>query len=127
MKQDYVTFYSPGTFIAERRTLEVASWNVAKALEMLPNIEERHGARPYGFQFSTKRRGWRDLEPKEVKRSGMYYVNCRVETLAEIEDRDDPRETTLLQNMKTNGWEKMVSPRKGWAWSQPLNDGDTVL
>ena len=127
MKQDYVTFYSPGTMVAEHRTVEIASWNVTKALEMMPDIEERHGARPYGFMFMTKKRGFRDFEPKVIKRSGMYYVNCRVETLEEIESRSEPREATLLQNMKSNGWDKVVSPRKGWAWSQPLQDGDTVL
>jgi len=127
MKQDFVTFYSPGTFVAEQTTREVANWNVTKAVEMMPDIEERYGARPYGFQFHTKKRGWRDLEPKEIKRSGMYYVNCKVETLVEIEGRADPKESTLLSNMKCNGWDKVVSPREGWAWTQPLREGDTVL
>lgn len=127
MKQDFVTFYSPGTFVAEHTTVEIASWNVLKAREMLFDVEERHGARPYGFQFMTKKRGWRDLEPTVIKRSGMYYVNCKVETLKEIERRADPKESTLLANMKCNGWDKVVSPRKGWAWTQPLQEGDTLL
>ncbi len=124
MKQDYVTFYSPGTFVAEMTTREVASWNVTKAVEMMPDIEERHGARPYGFSFHTKRRGWRDFEPKEIKRSGMYYVNCRVQTLEDIL-AEGPG--VLAQNMQSNGWDRVVSPREGWAWTQPLREGDTVL
>lgn len=124
MKQDFVTFYSPGTFVAEMTTREVASWNVTKAVEMMPDIEERHGARPYGFQFFTKKRGWRDFEPKEVKRSGMYYVNCRVQTLEDILTEGPG---VLAQNMQSNGWDRVVSPREGWAWSQPLREGDTVL
>ncbi len=124
MKQDFVTFYSPGTFVAEQTTREVANWNVTKAVEMMPDIEERHGARPYGFQFYTKRRGWRDFEPKEIKRSGMYYVNCRVQTLEDIE-AEGP--VILLENMKCNGWDRVVSPREGWAWTQPLREGDIVL
>ena len=127
MKQDFVTFFSPGTFVAESTTKEVPSWNVPKVLEMLPDIEERYGARPYGFQFSTKKRGWRDFEPREIKRSGMYYVNCRVQTLEEIESRSDPKESTLLANMKCNGWNKVVSAKEGWSWTQPLREGDEVL
>ena len=127
MKQDFVRFFSPGTFVAESTTKEIASWNVSRALEMMADIEERYGARPYGFQFFTKKRGWRDFEPKEIDRSGMYYVNCKVETLEEIERRSEPGESTLLQNMKSNGWDKVVSSKKGWAWTQPLREGDTVL
>ena len=124
MKQDFVTFYSPGTMVAEMTTREIANWNVAKALEMMTDIEERHSARPYGFSFHTKKRGWRDLEPKEIKRSGMYYVNCRVQTLEDIE-ADGP--TVLAQNMRSNGWDRVVTTTQGWAWSQPLREGDTVL
>ncbi len=126
MKQDFVRFFSPGTFVAESTTKEIASWNVTKALEMMADIEERYGARPYGFQFFTKKRGWRDFEPKEVKRSGMYYVNCKVQTVEDIE-AEGPASAILLQNMKANGWDKVVSSTKGWSWTQPLREGDTLL
>jgi len=124
MKQDFVTFYSPGTMVAEHTTREIASWNVTKALEMMPDIEERHGARPYGFMFMTKKRGFRDLEPKVIKRSGMYYVNCKVQTLEDIE-ADGP--VVLAQNMRSNGWDRVVTTTEGWLWTQPLREGDTVL
>ena len=127
MKKNYVTFYSPGTMVAETTRREVASWNVDKALKMSEEIKERHGARPYGFCFTTMKRGLRDFTPREVDRSGMYYVNCRVETLEEIERRGDPKESILLQNMKANGWDKMVSTKSGWAWSHQLHDTDIVL
>lgn len=126
MKQNFVRFFSPGTFVAESTTKEIASWNVPKALEMMADIEERYGARPYGFQFFTKKRGWRDFEPKEVDRSGMYYVNCKVQTVEDIE-AEGPASAVLLQNMKSNGWDKVVSSTKGWSWTQPLREGDILL
>jgi len=127
MKKRFVTFYSPGTFVAETTIKCVASWNVDKAVAMMAGIEERYGAKPYGFRFTTKKRGIRDFEPKEIDRSPMYYVNCRVQTLAEIEKRCDPKEATLLANMRTNGWDRVATAKEGWSWSQPLRDGDIVL
>lgn len=127
MKKNYVTFYSPGTMVAETTRREVASWNVDKALKMSEEIKERHGARPYGFCFTTMKRGLREFTPREVDRSGMYYVNCEVQTLVEMEARSDPEESILLQNMKMNGWDKIVTTKSGWKWSHPLEDTDIVL
>ncbi len=127
MKKDFVTFYSPGTFVAEMTTKQVASWSIPKALKLMKDVKERHGAVPYGFRFTTKKRGLRDFEPKEVAKSGMYYVNCRVQTLEEIEKRGKKEELTLLQNMRANGWDKIVTTKSGWAWSHPLQEGDIVL
>ena len=127
MKKDFVTFYSPGTFVAEMTTKQVPSWSIPKALKLMTDVKERHGAVPYGFRFTTKKRGLRDFEPKEVARSGMYYVNCRVETLDELTKRCDPTESTLLENMKRNGWDRIVTSKTGWKWTQPLHEGDTVL
>lgn len=127
MKKNYVTFYSPGTMVAETTRREIASWNVAKVLKILPDIEERYGAKPYGFRFTTMKRGLRDFAPRETAQSNMYYVNCRVETLEEIEKRDDPKESILRENMQRNGWDKMVTTMSGWKWSHPLHEGDIVL
>lgn len=126
MKKRFVTFYSPGTFVAETTTKGVANWNVEKAVEMMASIEERYGAKPYGFQFYTMRRGLRDFEPKEIERSPMYYVNCRVQTLEEVE-AEGPVTATLAQNMRTNKWDRVVTTQEGWKWTQPLRKGDIVL
>ncbi len=126
MKKRYVTFYSPGTMVAETTTKCVANWDVDKAVEMMPDIEERHGARPYGFRFTTKKRGLRDFEPKEIDRSPMYYVNCVVQTLEEVE-AEHGKNAILAQNMRTNGWDSIVTTTKGWGWSQPLRETDVVL
>ena len=127
VKKQFVTFFSPGTFVAEQTTKCVANWDVDKAVEMMAGIEERYGAKPYGFRFHTMRRGLRDFKPKEIERSGMYYVNCKVETLAEIEERNDPKDKIMIENMRCNKWDRCVSTTEGWGWSQPLRKGDIVL
>jgi len=127
VKKHFVTFYSPGTMVAESTVKEISSWDIGIAVAMSKDIEERHGARPYGFFFTTKKRGFRDFESKEIARSGMYYVNCRVDTLEEIEKAHIPSESILLQNMQTNGWDKVVSTKSGWAWSHQFHEGDTLL
>ena len=127
MRQHFVTFFSPGTFVAEQTTKPIESWDVEAAKAMLTGIHERYGATPYGFQFSTRARGPKDLDSKVVERSPLYYVNCKVETLAEIEARNDPKEAILLANMRANGWDRIVCTTQGWRWTQPLGPGDIVL
>lgn len=126
MKKRYVQFFSPGTFVGEKTTKCVPNWDVKKAAAMMPDIVERHGARPYGFQFYTMSRGLRDFEPKEVDRSPMYYVNCKVQTLEDVE-AEGPMSATLAQNMRSNNWERVVTTIEGYKWTQPFRDGDVLL
>lgn len=128
MKRHYVTFLSPGTFMAEDTTKQVESWDVKAAQKMAEEIEERYGATPYGFYFWTRERGAAEWEPKQTAKSPMYYLpHCKVETLAEIEARNDPKESILRSNMRCNGFTRVVVTTKGWRWTQPLNDTDVVL
>jgi hypothetical protein len=126
VKKRFVTFFSPGTMVAESTTKCVASWDIDKAVAMMADVKERHGARPYGFQFYTMRRGLRDFEPKEIDRSPFYYVNCKVQTLEDIE-AEGPASATLAQNMKTNKWERVVTTTEGYKWTQPIRENDVVL
>ena len=127
MKRHFVTFFSPGTLVSEQTTRDIESWDVPKAQEMAQGITERYDAVPYGFQFSTRTRNAEDLDSRVSKRSSMYYINCKVETLAEIEKRNDPKEKILLENMRCNGWDSVVVSTKGWKWTQPLQGNDVVL
>jgi len=127
MKKHYVRFHSPGTFVAEETIKEIAAWDTNRAIKMLNKIKERHGATPYAFQFFTKERKPREFEPKITEESGMYYVNCEVQTLKELKKLNNPDEKILRQNMETNGWDKIVKTTKGWAWTQPLRENDVVL
>lgn len=127
MKAHFVTFFSPGTFLAEEDKRPIDSWDVEKAKSMAATIKQRYGATPYGFQFTTRTRRAKDLDSKVTKTSGMYYLHAKVETLEEIEARNDPRESRLVSNMRGNKWDRVVTNTKGYKWTQPLQKGDVVL
>lgn len=128
MKAHFVTFYSPGTFVAEDTTRPIDSWDVAKAREMAAGITERYDVRPYGFVFTTRERGDNDLDSGEVARSGTYYLpHCKVLTLDEIKARNDPQDRILIANMEGNRWDRVVRTTQGWRWTQPLGENDVVL
>jgi hypothetical protein len=128
MKRHYVTFMSPGTFMAEDTTRQVESWDVETARVMAKAITERHGAIPYGFYFSTRERGCAEWEPKQTAKSPMYYLpHCKVRTLEQVLADNKPDERILRANMEGNGCKRIVTTTEGWRWTQPLNDDDVVL
>ena len=128
MKRHYVTFYSPGTFMAEDNTEEVESWDIEATKQRAGEITQRYNAIPYGFRFHTMERQPGEWAPKRTARSPMYYLpHCKIETLAEIEARDLPDERILRSNMRGNGWDRVVVTTKGWKWTQPLEADDVVL
>jgi hypothetical protein len=127
MEKHFVTFLSPGTFVNEETTKPIKSWDVALARKMAEEITERYNSKPFAFQFSTRVRGEKDLDSKVVKESGRYYINGKVETLADVEARNDPKEDILRSNMRNNGIKKVVSGNSPWRWTHELHDGDVVL
>jgi len=127
VQKHFVTFLSPGTFVAEEDTKAISTWNVAKAKSMAEDVKQRYGAVPYAFYFTTRTRGPDDLDSKVTATSPTYYLHCRVETIEEIEARNLPAERILRSNMRGNGWNKVVVTTRGYKWTQPLRDGDVVL
>jgi hypothetical protein len=127
MQAHFVTFYSPGTFVAETTTRPVPSWDVDLAVAMAADIRERHNARAYGFRFTTRARADDELDSKVIKTSPMHYIGGKVETLAEIEARDRSDESILRANMRCNGWDRVWTATEGWRWTQPLNADDVVI
>lgn len=127
LKKHFVTFYSPGTFVAEDDTMPIDGWDVEKAVEMARSITQRYNATPYGFQFTTRARNDEELDSKIVQKSPMYYLGGKVETLEEVEARNDPDERTLLANMRGNGYDRIIVNTNSWKWTQPLHDDDIVL
>lgn len=127
IKKHFVTFYSPGTFTAETTAREVKKWDIEEAQKMAHSITERYGATPYAFQFSTVGRGTKDLHAKEIASSPLYYLGGRVETLAEVEARNDPKEGILRSNMRGNGWDRIIVNDNSWRVTRPLEKTDVVL
>jgi hypothetical protein len=127
MQQNFVTFYSPGTFVAETTTKPIGEWNVDDAVAMSAMIEERHGARPYGFRFITRARRDDELDSKVVAQSGMHYLGGKVETRADVFARNDPSEAILRSNMECNGYDRIWTSTNGYRWTQPLDANDVVV
>lgn len=126
-KAHFVTFFSPGTFVAESTTKEIQSWDVNLAVAMMTDIKERHGARPYGFRFTTRGRAADELDSKVIASSPMHFVGGKIETREEIEARNDPSENILRSNMRENDIERIWVTTEGWKWTQPLSDSDIVV
>lgn len=127
MEKHFVIFFSPGTLMAEQTEQPIDSWDVEQAKKMASGITERYDATPYAFQFSTRSRKADELDSRVTKTSGMYFINCKVRTLAEVEADAKPEESTLLANMKGNSFTSVAQTVSGWKWTQPVRDGDVVL
>lgn len=127
MQKHFVQFLSPGTFVSEMTEKPIDSWDVESAVLMAAEIKERHGAKPYGFRFTTRERGPDDLDSKQSAQSGIYYLGGKIETLAEVEARNDPKERILRSNMRYNGIDKIVINDNSWRFTAALHDGDVVL
>lgn len=127
MRQHFVTFYSPGTFVAETTEKPIASWDVPLAVKMAQEITERYNARPYAFRFTTRERADDELDSKVVAKSGMHFFGGKIETLAQVEARNDPKEEILRSNMRGNGWDRIYTTTNGWRWTQPIEKDDVVV
>lgn len=127
MEQHFVTFFSPGTFVAERSTRPIDSWDVEEAKAMARRINERHNAVPYGFQFLTRSRGPEDLDSTVSLKSPMYYLGGVVETLDQVKARATEKERILIANMEGNHWDRIITNTNSWRWTQPLQPTDVVL
>ena len=127
MKQHFVTFLSPGTFVAEDSTQRIEGWDVEQACEMAHGVRERHSATPYGFYFTTRTREPEDLDSKQTSKSPMYYLGGEIRTLEEVAAANDPSESILLSNMRCNGYDRIITNYNSWQWTQPLKPDDVVL
>lgn len=126
LKKEFVRIYSPGTFVAEDDLIEVSSRDVNAAIELARGIVQRHGARPYGFQFETHGRRDDELNSKIIDRSPMYYFNGNVRTLAQVMADNKPDERILRSNMQGNGYDRIIETQPH-GWTLPLKPGDVVL
>lgn len=127
MIKHFVIFFSPGTFFSEQTEKPIDSWNVNKAVKMARSIKERYDAVPYGFCFTTRERKDDELDSKEIKRSGTYFLGGKVLTLMDIKKRNNPEDRILISNMEGNKWGKVVENCNSWKVVQPLRKGDKVI
>lgn len=89
---------------------------------MANETTERYNATPFGFFFRTVEKTgseW-DVETKTIAESPLYYLGGYIETLGEIEARNDPKESILISNMKCNHWDKVVVNSNSWKTVRPF-------
>lgn len=122
MKQHFVEFKRPGTFLVEISTFPIESWDVAKAIGISKTV-----VHAFAFQFVTRERGENDLDSHETARSGNYFLVGKIETLEEIEARNDPSDHILLANMRGNGWDSIITGVNGYKWTQPFLPRDVIV
>lgn len=127
VKKHFVTFLSPGTLFAETTEKPISKWDIKIAMKMAHTIKERYGATPYSFFFTTRARGPKDLDSKQVKRSCNYFLGGKIETREEIEGRDDPEESILRTNMRVNDIKRVLVNRNSYRATLQIEDKDVVL
>jgi len=127
IEKQFVEFYSPGTIVPETTTEPIDSWDIKKAIKMSREIKERHGATPYGFRFKTRGRREKDLDSKEIKRSGVYYLGGVILTLADVIAENDPMNDILISNMRGNKIKRVIRNNNSWRFIGRLNKEDIVL
>jgi len=127
MKAHFVTYLSPGTFFNEQSCLPITSWDVAKAMKMAERVTERYNATPFAFYFETRSRTAKQLDSKVSATSPKYYLGGKVETLAEVAARNLPEEQILVDNMRGNNWDRIITNTNSCKVTQPLNADDVVL
>ena len=128
VSQHFVTFLTPGALVSNPSTRPIDRWDVTLAVNACKEMACRTNRMPpYAFFFTTRGRTTDELDSRETARSGRYFIHGRIETLQEVEDRADPGDNILLDNMRVNRWTKVVRNFPGYPWTTPLQEGDVVL
>ncbi len=135
-RQDFVTFLSPGTMFDELSTRSLDEWSIAAAVELAKGVEERHGAKPYGFYFHTDivsgpvsdgEGGELTVAKKRVERSGVHFLTGTMETLDDVRGRNDPKEAILLSNMEFNEWPLVVVNMNSYKTVRQFHEKDCIV
>jgi len=130
----FVEFYSPGLIVSEVSCKPIDSWDPKKAIIIARDTFERYGS-VFGFRFITQRisdpiddghGGKLNVEPRELNRSGVYYIDGHVETRAQVEARAEPSEKVLRDNMRIGEFNK-VFISNGRKSTYPFSENDKVV
>jgi hypothetical protein len=136
MRKHKVTFLSPDTFVSEQTTRTIDEWDTAKAAKMAASIEERYGAKPFGFYFTTDlvgadvpdgEGGTLKTQPKEVARSSTYFLGGELLTYEDIVARNKVDEKILRSNMLGNDYPVVIQNTNSWKVTLPFEPKDALL
>lgn len=138
MKKHYVWFYSPGTFYDEIDSKPIETFgDLQTAVELVKSINQRYGAKPYGFRFITmlEMDPVRDQETgeilevqsKKIEETGTYFINGRLRKYDEVVAENDPEESILRDNMRCNDMLIVVETRNSYRHTAPFREEDFVI
>jgi len=117
MSKYSVTFYSPGTFMSEMRTVPIDSWDIEEAVKLSENFKERYNATPYGFRFHAEDKG----------DSVMYYLGGTILTYDDVVSRNNSGDKILIANMRCNHVDKVIENTNSWRSNHIFADGDILI
>ena len=136
MRRNYVTFISPGSLYVEESRKPIERWDPALAVKLSEGIVERHGAVPFGFYFTLDvehapiedgEGGELAVQPREIKRSGLYFLGGELKTYDEIKAARKKDTRILLSNMESNGWPIIVTVTNRYRTTQPFTENDRIV
>ena len=133
MRKHFVQFLSPGTFVSETTTKPIEDWDVVEACRLAKSIEERHGAKPYGFEFITKlvgeavddgEGGKLEVMPREVERSGTYFITGDLLFYHKATGHDL---RILRENMRCNRCPVCIENGNSYRHTSQFNESDCIV
>lgn len=132
-REDFVEFFSPGSFYSESSVRPCRHGDITHALEMARGIKERYNASPYGFRFYTTEREMvvdgdgnkAEKSSKDINRSGMHYITGTLMRFDEIPETD---ETNILRsNMRCNDCPYCIENRNSWRFTGEFGVNDCIV
>lgn len=119
MIKHFVQYLHPGLIVSDTSTKEVPERSLDYVLPL--------GDHTFGFRFfdmHVMKDGDMELKSEPFNYSNYYYIGTK-KTRAEIEERNSPKDKTLLTNMTISLCTAIVETKFGQ--SIPLRKDDVVL
>lgn len=132
-REDFVEFFSPGTFVSEQSVRPCKHGDIMGALEMARTVKERHNAAPYGFRFYTVERQIVDdgqgntaqKSSEKINRSGMHYITG---TLLKYDEIPETSSTQILRdNMRCNDYAYCIENRNSYRFTGEFAQDDCIV
>lgn len=121
MKKYFIRYLYPGLIFSDSREVETDMTTEQWARKLVPR---ELPCQPFAFQYVVRERGEQDLDSRVTETSGRYYFGGEVFTLADIEARKFFSDRILIENMKCNGYAKVIITGRQ---AQHFADNDTRL
>ena len=126
IKQHFVTFKSPGMATAEHTTKEITPGTRSRPLRWPTTYWNATAPSPTASTSPPGPAPPQELDSKNIAKSGTYFMGGKIQTLQEVMANPTGNKT-LIENMKGNHWDQVVTVTKGHQWTSPILKDDAVL